>query len=83
MQSAAIKLNSLLENLDEEDYDKAVSYIEFLVTRRKGQIPDKKSTQNETDVEAIVSSLTGAIPDMGKSLEEYRSERLKKYENPY
>lgn len=83
MQSAAIRLNSLLENLEEEDYDKAVSYIEFLVTRRKGQMPEKKSAEDEIDVEAIVSSLTGAIPDMGKSLEEYRSERLKKYENPY
>ena len=46
-------------------------------------MPDKKSSEDRIDVEAIVSSLTGAIPDMGKSLEEYRSERLKKYENPY
>ena len=38
MQSAAVKLNSLLENLEEEDYDKAVSYIELLVSRRKEQI---------------------------------------------
>ncbi|MCI9491969.1 MAG: hypothetical protein HFH42_02390 [Lachnospiraceae bacterium] len=83
MQSTAIKINSLLENLEEEDYDKAVSYIEFLVTKRKEQMPDKKSSEDRIDVEAIVSSLTGAIPDMGKSLEEYRSERLKKYENPY
>ena len=79
MQLTAIKLNSLLEDL-EEDYDKAVSYIEFLVSRRKEQISDKKSITDETYVETIVSSLTGAIPDMGKSLEEYRSERLKKYE---
>lgn len=83
MQLTAIKLNSLLEDLEEEDYDKAVSYIEFLVSRRKEQISDKKSITDETYVETIVSSLTGAIPDMGKSLEEYRSERLKKYENSY
>ena len=80
MQLTAIKLNSLLEDLEEEDYDKAVSYIEFLVSRRKEQISDKKSITDETYVE---SSLTGAIPDMGKSLEEYRSERLKKYEDSY
>lgn len=35
MQSAALKLNCLLENLEEEDYDKAVSYIEYLVNVRK------------------------------------------------
>lgn len=78
MQSTAIKLNSLLENLEEEDYNKAVSYIEFLVTRRTGQTPDKKTAEDGADVETIVSSLIGAIPDMGKSLEEYRNERLKK-----
>lgn len=83
MQYATTKINDLLENLEEEDYDKAVSYIEFLVTRRKGQIPDRKLAEDKIDVEAIVTSLTGAIPDLGKSLEEYRDERLKKYENPY
>lgn len=83
MQSAAMELNNLLENLEEEDYNKAVSYIEFLVNRRKEQISKKKFTEEKTDVETIVSSLTGAIPDEGKSLTEYRRERLKKYENPY
>ncbi len=83
MQSAAVKLNSLLENLEEEDYNKAVSYIELLVSRRKEQRSDRKSEEGDTDIEAIVASLTGAIPDSGKSLAEYRSERLKKYENSY
>ena len=83
MQSAAVKLNSLLENLEEEDYNKAVSYIELLVSRRKEQRSDRKSEEGDTDIEAIVASLTGASPDSGKSLAEYRSERLKKYENSY
>ena len=83
MQSTTMKLNNLLENLEEEDYNKAISYIEFLVNKRKEQISDKKFAEDETDIEAIVASLTGAIPDVGKSLEEYRSERLKKYENSY
>lgn len=82
MQAATVKLNNLLENLEEEDYNKAVSYIEFLISRRKEQL-DKKNTEDRTDIEAIVASLTGAIPDTGKSLAEYRSERLKKYENSY
>lgn len=82
MQSTAMKLNNLLGNLEEEDYDKAISYIEFLVDRRKGKILNGKFTGEKTDVEAIVASLIGTIPDEGKSLEEYRCERLKKYEDP-
>ena len=35
MQSTALKINQLLNSLEEEDYDKAVSYIEFLVNARK------------------------------------------------
>ena len=37
--------------------------------------------KDNNNIEAIVDSLVGIIPDMGKSLEEYRAERLKKYEN--
>lgn len=81
MQSMALKINNLLEDLDEEDYDKAVSYIEFLVSARKREKKKQETlTENREDVEAIVKSLTGIIPDTGKTLEEYRSERLKKYE---
>ncbi len=29
MQSASMKINYLLERLEKEDYDRAVSYIEF------------------------------------------------------
>ena len=82
MQSTAMKLNNLLGSLEEEDYDKAISYIEFLVDRRKGKIFNGKFKGEKTDVEVIVASLIGAIPDEGKSLEEYRRERLKKYEDP-
>lgn len=81
MQSAALYLNNLLENLEQEDYDKAVSYIEFLVSNRKKEKPKRdKLSEDKANVEAIVSSLIGAIPDTGKTLEEYRNERLKKYE---
>ncbi len=83
MQSASIKINHLLESLDEEDYDKAVSYIEFLVeVRNREKLKKEKSAKNQAEVEEIVASLIGSIPDTGKTLEEYRSERLKKYEIP-
>lgn len=75
MRSVSLKINHLLESLNEEDYDKVVSYIEFLVESR-----NKKSVKNQTEVKAIIASLIGSVPDTGKTLEEYRSERLKKYE---
>lgn len=81
MQSTALRINQLLENLEEEDYDKAVSYIEFLVNARKKEKTKRgKIEEDKADVEAIVDSLIGAIPDTGKTLEQYRNERLKKYE---
>lgn len=83
MQYASIKINHLLESLDEEDYDKAVSYIEFLVeVRNREKLKKEQSAKNQAEVEEIVASLIGSIPDTGKTLEEYRSERLKKYEIP-
>ena len=83
MQSMALKINHLLEGLEEEDFDKAVSYIEFLVSDRKKKKGVQKALAEEKEgVEAIVRSLTGIIPDKGKTLEDYRNERLKKYEIP-
>lgn len=83
MRFTSMKLNDLLENLEEEDYNKAVSYIEFLISQKNRRIGYEKVVEKKTDIESIVASLTGAIPDAGKSLEEYRSERLKKYETSY
>lgn len=37
------------------------------------------SAQNKKNQDALVDSLVGAIPKSGKTLEEYRSERLRKY----
>ncbi len=39
----------------------------------------EKDVQN-SQIEDIVDLLTGAIPDNGMSLEEYRNERLDRYE---
>ena len=37
------------------------------------------STQNKKNQDALVDSLVGAIPKSDKTLEEHRSERLRKY----
>ena len=73
-------IDSLLAILDEKDYDKVVSFIEFLVDTKKKKTERQKTNEEQVDVDAIVASLIGAIPDTGKTLEEYRTERLKKYE---
>ncbi len=80
MLSTAQNLNHLLQNLDKEDYDKAISYIEFLASRRKKETSKQKVEKNRTDIDSVIASLTGILPDTGKTLEEYREERLKKYE---
>ena len=35
---------------------------------------------NAEEIESAIRAISGAIPDDGKSLEEYREERLKRYE---
>ena len=76
MQSATI--SALLDNLPEEDYGKAVSYIEFLIDNR--QRNGKKEHPKKSNVSSIVDSLVGILPDDGRTLDDYRAERLKKYE---
>lgn len=76
MQSVTI--STLLDNLPEEDYGKVVSYIEFLVDSRQRNA--KKEHQQKSNVSSIVDSLVGILPDDGWTLDDYRAERLKKYE---
>ena len=44
---------------------------------------EEKTLEHSKDnnIEDIVDSLVGIIPDTGKSLEDYRAERLEKYES--
>ena len=56
----------------------AISYIEFLAEERKKK--HRKPGTSKTQVNQLVESLTGILPDSGKTLEEYRMERLGKYE---
>lgn len=57
MQATAKKLYYLLEHLEEEDYGKAVSYLEFLIdTRKKEQASSDKATTNTNLVEELAST---------------------------
>ncbi len=37
--------------------------------------------ENSDEIKQAIDALSGALPDTGMSLEEYRAERLAKYEN--
>jgi hypothetical protein len=50
---------------------------EVLVTPSAARTPPRKQSWRE-----FVESLVGLVPDTGKTLEEYRDERLQKYERP-
>ena len=52
--------------------------LEVIVLPAEEKILEQSKDNN---IEAIVDSLVGIIPDTGKSLEDYRAERLKKYES--
>ena len=52
--------------------------LEVIVLPAEEKILEQPKDNN---IEAIVDSLVGIIPDTGKSLEDYRTERLKKYES--
>ena len=67
----------MVHYLDEGDYDKVVSYIEFLVDAKKKKRKEERAAEEQVDVDMIVASLVGAIPDTGKTLEDYKEAEMK------
>ena len=53
--------------------------LEELEKEERNFVSDQKSN-GEADIDDTVDALTGSIPDTGIPLEEYRTERRKKYE---
>lgn len=70
-------IDYLLEDLDEGDYDKVVSYIEFLVDAKKKKRKEERAAEEQVDVDMIAASLVGAIPDTSKTLEDYKEAEMK------
>lgn len=66
----------LLNTLTKKQIENINSYILFLVAQQKEKdVPGKES------VDDIIENIVGAVGDSGKSLEEYREERItEKYE---
>jgi len=67
----------LLNDLPESEIEVIYSFVQFLTSKQTAEkIVDTES------LEDILNKIVGAVPDTGKTLEEYRKERLKgRYEN--
>lgn len=64
------KTINLLNTLPERQVEIIYTYAQFLDSQRK------KQNISDESIEDILNSLIGAVPDDGKSLEEYREERI-------
>lgn len=66
----------LLSNLPESQLEIIYSFVQFLDSKKENII------RKEESLEVILGNITGVLQDSGKSLEEYRNERIKdRYEN--
>lgn len=70
------------------DADELMSIIQLPETMKNKKLEiiilpaedTEKMEQRNDEIEDIVDSLTGILPDCGLTLDDYRTERLKKYE---
>lgn len=69
------KTITLLNELPEEKIEVIYSYVKFLISQENIAGQRKK----EESVDDILEGLKGCIPDSGKTLEEYRAERIQKF----
>lgn len=65
------KTIDMLSDLPESQIEIIYSYVQFVYAQQLRQ--EKK---NPDDVNEILASLAGVLPDSGKTLEQYRDERV-------
>lgn len=65
------KTIDMLNSLPESQIEIIYSYVQFVYAQQIGV--EKKSTDTWDEV---LESLTGVLPDSGKTLEQYRDERI-------
>lgn len=77
MTPTEITVNQLLNNLDEEDYGKAVSYIQFLSESRR-RSNARKATEVLDEIQSILDGDTGweSEEEMFADMAQYRREHL-------
>lgn len=65
------KTIDLLTTLPENQIETIYSYVQFLTAQQKDM-----RTANTKSLEEILGNIVGAVPDRGKTLDEYRAERI-------
>ena len=66
------KTINILNTLPEKQIEMIYSYVQFIYTQQEESKRKKVQTSSE-----IFKSLVGVLPDSGKTLEQYRNERIK------
>ena len=66
------KTINLLNALPENQIETIYSFVQFLSSQQTIERPS-----GEESLDDIFESIVGAVPDTGKSLEEYREERIR------
>ena len=77
MAPSAVVINDLLNTLEEEDYNAAIRYIEFLSVSRKKE-KAKKSKALLTEIQSMFTEDKGwaSEEDMLKDMAEFRRGRM-------
>ena len=66
------KTIDLLNTLPENQIEAIYSFVQFLSSQQTKEMPEGEKTLDD-----ILGNIVGVIPDTGKTLEEYREERIK------
>ena len=66
------KTINLLNALPENQIETIYSFVQFLSSQQTKEMPEGEKTLDD-----ILGNIVGVIPDTGKTLEEYREERIK------
>ena len=66
------KTINLLNALPENQIETIYSFVQFLSSQQTKEMPEGEKTLDD-----ILGNIVGVIPDTGKTLEEYREERVR------
>lgn len=66
------KTINLLNALPENQIETIYSFVQFLSSQQTKEMPGSEKTLDD-----ILGNIVGVIPDTGKTLEEYREERMR------
>ena len=73
--SSLEKSIQLLNTLPDNEIEKVYSYIQFICS----QNDTRKTSGMDENIEDILDNITGSVPDSGKTLDEYKTERINKH----